>query len=243
QAGHSGAAPATVSVEHPGIRHCASHGKAPGPDAIGTCRIASSRKPGDRPGRRLVAMRRASRRQRAVAIPHVSFRRLPMHAAFLTTPSRGRARCMETPMKPQHQLLSLAVALALSPLAHAGGVIQATDLDTVVVTATRTAINAEDANVPVQVLDRTAIERSQATSLVDLLRGRAGINLANQGGAGKLSSVFLRGTESDHVLVLVDGVRIGSATSGMAAFQDLPLDQFERIEIVRGPRSSLYGSE
>ena len=146
-------------------------------------------------------------------------------------------------MKPQHQLLSLAVAMALSPLAHAGGAIQAADLDTVVVTATRTAINAEDANVPVQVLDRTAIERSQATSLVDLLRGRAGINLANQGGAGKLSSVFLRGTESDHVLVLVDGVRIGSASAGMVMFQDLPLDQVERVEIVRGPRSSLYGSE
>src|SRR5690606_541588 len=152
-------------------------------------------------------------------------------------------RCMETPMTPQHQLLSLAVALALSPAAIAGRAIQATDLDTVVATATRTAINAEDSNVPVQVIDRAVIERSQATSLVDLLRGRAGFNLANQGGPGKLSSVFLRGTESDHVLVLVDGVRIGSPTSGMAAFQDLPLDQVERIEIVRGPRSSLYGSE
>src|SRR5690606_4245429 len=150
---------------------------------------------------------------------------------------------METPMTPQHQLLSLAVALALSPTAMAAGAIQATDLDTIVVTATRTAINAQDSNVPVQVIDRAVIDRSQAVSLVDLLRGRAGINLANQGGPGKLSSVFLRGTESDHVLVMVDGVRIGSASSGMAAFQDLPLDQIERIEIVRGPRSSLYGSE
>ena len=146
-------------------------------------------------------------------------------------------------MKPQFPLLSIAIALALSPAAMASGATQATDLDTVVVTATRTAINAEDANVPVQVIDRAVIERSQATSLVELLRGRAGINLANQGGPGKLSSVFLRGTESDHVLVLVDGVRIGSATAGMVMFQDLPLDQIERIEIVRGPRSSLYGSE
>ncbi len=146
-------------------------------------------------------------------------------------------------MKLQHQILTTAVALALSPAALASGATQATDLDTIVVTATRTAINAQDSNVPVQVIDRAVIERSQATSLVDLLRGRAGINLANQGGPGKLSSVFLRGTESDHVLVMVDGVRIGSATSGMAAFQDLPLDQVERIEIVRGPRSSLYGSE
>ncbi|NLA67181.1 MAG: TonB-dependent vitamin B12 receptor [Gammaproteobacteria bacterium] len=146
-------------------------------------------------------------------------------------------------MKQQHRILSLAVALALSSPAVASGAIQATDLDTIVVTATRTEINAEDANVPVQVIDRAAIERSQATSMVDLLRGRAGINLANQGGPGKLSSVFLRGTESDHVLVLVDGVRIGSASAGMVMFQDLPLEQVERIEIVRGPRSSLYGSE
>mgnify|MGYP000868866913 CR=1 FL=1 len=146
-------------------------------------------------------------------------------------------------MKFQHQILSLAVALALLPAATAHAAAQATDLDTMVVTATRTAINAEDSNVPVQVIDRAVIERSQATSLVELLRGRAGINLANQGGPGKLSSVFLRGTESDHVLVLVDGVRIGSATAGMVMFQDLPLDQIERIEIVRGPRSSLYGSE
>ena len=144
-------------------------------------------------------------------------------------------------MKPQHTLLPLA--LALSPAAMAAGGLQATDLDTVVVTATRTEINAVDSNVPVQVLDRAAIERSQAVSLLDLLRGRAGINLANQGGPGKLSSLFVRGTESDHVLVMVDGVRIGSATAGMAMFQDLPLEQIERVEIVRGPRSSLYGSE
>lgn len=146
-------------------------------------------------------------------------------------------------MKPHQKFLSLAVAMALSPAALATGAMQAADLDTIVVTATRTAINAEDSTVPVQVIDRAAIERSQASSLPDLLRGRAGINLANQGGPGKLTSLFLRGTESDHVLVLVDGVRIGTATAGMVMFQDLPLDQIERIEIVRGPRSSLYGSE
>ncbi len=119
----------------------------------------------------------------------------------------------------------------------------ATDLDKIVVTGTRTDVAIEDSLVPAQVINREEIERTQARSLPELLKGRAGINLTNQGGAGKLTSVFLRGAESDHVLVLVDGVRIGSATAGLASFQDLPVDQIERIEIVRGPRSSLYGSE
>jgi vitamin B12 transporter len=117
------------------------------------------------------------------------------------------------------------------------------DLDRVVVTATRTAVTTDATLAPVELIDRVQIERSQATSLVELLRGRAGINITNQGGDGKLTSVFVRGAESDHVLVLIDGIRIGSATSGAAAFQDLPLDLIDRIEIVRGPRSSLYGSD
>ncbi|MGZ8256686.1 MAG: TonB-dependent receptor domain-containing protein, partial [Gallionella sp.] len=87
------------------------------------------------------------------------------------------------------------------------------------------------------------IERLQAQSLVDVLRGVAGLTLSNSGGAGKATSVFLRGTNSDHILVLVDGVKIGSATLGTASFQDIPVAQIERIEIVRGPRASLYGSE
>lgn len=112
-----------------------------------------------------------------------------------------------------------------------------------VVTGTRTDVALQDSLAPTQLITREEIERSQSRSLVDLLKGRAGIGFTNQGGLGKLSSLNIRGTESDHVLVLVDGIRIGSATAGLASFQDLPVDQIERIEIVRGPRSSLYGSE
>ena len=139
--------------------------------------------------------------------------------------------------------LALAIALALPASAFAQASGDATELDEVVVTGTRTQVVLEDSLVPAQVIDREEIERSQARSLPDLLKGRAGINLTNQGGAGKLTSVFLRGANSSHVLVLVDGIRIGSATAGLAMFQDLPVDQIERIEIIRGPRSSLYGSE
>jgi len=147
-----------------------------------------------------------------------------------------------TPSPAKH-LLALAIALGLPSLAHAGIAADATDLDEIVVTGTRTEVAIEDSLVPAQVIDREEIERTQARSLPELLKGRAGINMTNQGGPGKLTSLFLRGAESDSVLVLIDGVRVGSATAGTTMFQDLPVDQIERIEIIRGPRSSLYGSE
>jgi len=139
--------------------------------------------------------------------------------------------------------LAFAIALALPSMARAEIAADATDLDEIVVTGTRTDVAIEDSLLPAQVIDREEIERTQARSLPELLKGRAGINLTNQGGAGKLTSLFLRGAESDHVLVLIDGIRVGSATAGTTMFQDLPVDQIERIEIIRGPRSSLYGSE
>ncbi len=113
----------------------------------------------------------------------------------------------------------------------------------IIVTATRTAQTADETLAAVTVITRQDIERQQATSVVDLLRGTPGLSLSNNGGLGKVTSVFLRGTESDHVLVLIDGVKVGSVSSGTTAFENIPVDQIERIEIVRGPRSSLYGSE
>ena len=116
-------------------------------------------------------------------------------------------------------------------------------LDEVVVTATRTAQSVDATLASVSVITRQDIERMQVQSLPDVLRGVAGLTISNNGGPGKATSIFLRGTNSDHVLVLVDGIKIGSATTGTAAFQDIPVAQIERIEIVRGPRASLYGSE
>ena len=87
--------------------------------------------------------------------------------------------------------LSFAIALALPAVASAQS---AADLDQVVVTATRTAAPVADSLFPVQVIDRDAIERSQARSRPDQLRGRAGIDRGTQGGVGKLSTLFLRGT-------------------------------------------------
>ena len=137
---------------------------------------------------------------------------------------------------------TLAAAL-LSVLSPAFAAAAATDFDQLVVTASRTEQTRQQTLAAVTVIDRAEIDRLQPNSLPDLLRGTPGMSLASNGGPGKSTSMFLRGTESDHVLVLVDGVRIGSATAGGAAIQDIPVDQIERIEIVRGPFSSLYGSE
>ncbi|HEX5336970.1 MAG TPA: TonB-dependent vitamin B12 receptor [Gallionella sp.] len=116
-------------------------------------------------------------------------------------------------------------------------------LPDVVVTATRTAQSADASLASVSVITRQDIERKQAQSVQDVLRGVAGLTFSNNGGAGKTTAVYLRGSNADHVLVLIDGIKIGSATFGTASFQDIPVEQIERIEIVRGPRASLYGSE
>ena len=113
----------------------------------------------------------------------------------------------------------------------------------IVVTATRTVQTVDASLASVTVIKREDIERQQSRSIHDLLRGVTGINIINNGGPGKNTSIQMRGTESDHIMVLIDGIRVGSATSGTTAFENIPIEQIERIEIVRGPRSSLYGSE
>ena len=113
----------------------------------------------------------------------------------------------------------------------------------VVVTATRTAQTVDDSLASVTVITREEIERSQARSVDELLRTRAGIHISRNGGYGKSTNIYLRGTNGDHVLVLVDGVRAASATLGSYAWANLMPEQIERIEIVRGPRASLYGSD
>jgi vitamin B12 transporter len=116
-------------------------------------------------------------------------------------------------------------------------------LPDMVVTATRSETAANQLSAATTVFTRADIERLQARTFPDLLRGSVGIDMTQQGGDGKTNSIFMRGTNSDHMLVLVDGIKMGSATLGTTSFEYIPIDQIERVEIIRGPQSSLYGSE
>lgn len=119
----------------------------------------------------------------------------------------------------------------------------AQQLEDMVVTGTRTAVSIEDSVVPVEVIKREDIDLSSAKTLPQLLADIAGVSIASNGGMGSTTSLFFRGTNSGHVLVLIDGVRINSVSSGGAAIQDISLANIDRIEIIRGSRSSLYGSD
>jgi vitamin B12 transporter len=113
----------------------------------------------------------------------------------------------------------------------------------ITVTASRRAQTVDDTLASVTVITRADIERSLAPDLQTLLRGVAGVDLSRTGGEGQQTSVFLRGSNANQVLVLVDGVRVASANTGAFAWEHLPLGQVERIEIVRGPRASWHGSD
>ena len=112
-----------------------------------------------------------------------------------------------------------------------------------VITAARNPEPVVDAIPSVTIITRVDIDRLQPQSVSDLLTGLAGISIARNGDLGKSTSVYVRGTNADHVLALIDGIKIGSATLGSAAWEQLPVEQIDHIEIVRGPLSSLYGSE
>ncbi|CEZ18993.1 putative outer membrane receptor protein [Candidatus Methylopumilus planktonicus] len=111
------------------------------------------------------------------------------------------------------------------------------------VTATRTPTPIKNVIADVTLISEDEIKRAGAASLQELLQKQPGIEIANLGGAGKVSTIGIRGTSSTHSVILVDGIRLSAATTGFTAIEHIPLSQIEKIEIVRGPASSLYGQD
>ncbi len=130
--------------------------------------------------------------------------------------------------------LSFSLGLALAQ--------PVTVLEEVVVTATRSEAARSSILASVEVLNRDDIDRSQATSLADVLRQVAGFEFARNGGPGTVTSFFLRGHNSVNVVLLVDGVRMPADGIGAPLAVDIPLAHVQRIELVRGDASALYGS-
>ncbi len=145
---------------------------------------------------------------------------------------------IRVPFAPRRGVAVLALSLGAVPAAQSQ-----TTLGETVVTATRTETRADELVSEVQVIDRAAIEAATARTLPELLAREAGVQFASNGGLGQLSSVFIRGTQSRHTILLVDGVRLGSATSGGPVWETLPLEMIDRIEVLKGPASALYGSD
>lgn len=113
----------------------------------------------------------------------------------------------------------------------------------IVVTATRGETKASQVGSTVTVLEGDDLRERGFSNVAEALRSSPGLEVARSGGPGQITSVFLRGGSSSQTLVLLDGIRLNSSTTGAFDFADLSLDEVERIEIVRGPQSPLYGSE
>ncbi len=136
------------------------------------------------------------------------------------------------------KLSSLTLALAMGP----ASVLAAESLDTMVVTATGYDTSLDDALASMEVITAEEIQRSAATDITDLLKFHSGLEIGRNGGPGQATSLFIRGTESDQNLVMIDGVPVNSGSVGSAALQHIAPQNIERIEIYKGPRSTLWGS-
>ncbi|VXC02168.1 TonB-dependent receptor domain-containing protein [Pseudomonas sp. 8O] len=139
------------------------------------------------------------------------------------------------------KLSRLALAISFMPAALLAAEPYASE--PLVITSGRLAEPQVQATAATTVFTRQDIERLQVSSVVELLERVPGLSVVRTGGAGSQTGVFLRGTSTAQTLVLVDGQRIAAASSGTSSLEFLAPEQIERIEVVRGARSALYGSD
>ena len=139
--------------------------------------------------------------------------------------------------------VTLAAFVMFAPTAHTQPLSRQATIDPLFVTAARAPQPLAELIADVTTIGAEEIARAGAQSLAELLTRVPGTEIAMNGGPGSTSSVFLRGANRGHTLVLIDGLRVGSSTDGATALEAIPLDQIDHIEILRGPASSLYGAD
>ncbi len=125
--------------------------------------------------------------------------------------------------------------IGMSSLSHA--------VEEVVVTPARYSQSLKDVVPSLIIINREMIERSPSVDIAGLLRWHAGLDIGRTGGIGQQTSVFIRGTNSNHSTILINGIKMNSATTGAGALEMINTSAIERIEVVKGPRSTVYGSE
>src|SRR5690606_14017898 len=180
-----------------------------------------------------------------ISLVHISVR-IPACCVLSPNHSRG-SECMEHFMSIQFQPTALvgAIALALgttSSVHAAEQKVAKASLNTIVVTATRSEENIENVPARIAVISNDQIEQSPIASFPQLMMSDASINMVQLGGYGQIASLFMRGTESDHTLVLRDGVRLNNDASGLASNSFIDTTEIQQIEVLKGPASVLYGT-
>lgn len=151
---------------------------------------------------------------------------------------------MSIQFQPAVLAASIAFALGFTSSVHAVEHKGATaSLDTIVVTATRSEEKIENVPARISIIEPAKLEQSPIASLPHLLFEDASINLVQTGGYGQQASIFLRGTESDHTLIMRDGVRLNTPSQGSASIQFIDTTDLKQIEVLKGPASVLYGTD
>lgn len=140
-------------------------------------------------------------------------------------------------------VLKLSLAILAFPHGAYAESFPLNQLDEIVVIASRSPQAVVDVIPDISVITQEEIRLAGQSSLTEILQGQPGVEISGNGGPGSSASVYLRGANAGHTLVLVDGMRLGSATLGATSLENIPPEQIERIEILRGPASSLYGSD
>ncbi|OTG71901.1 ligand-gated channel protein [Acinetobacter sp. ANC 4169] len=151
---------------------------------------------------------------------------------------------MSRQFQPTALVGAIAIALGFSATAQAADQPAAkASLDTIVVTASRSEENIKDIPARISIIAPQIVEQSPIASFPDLLKHDAAINMVQSGGIGQLADIYLRGTESDHTLILRDGIRLNNASSGTASLAFIDTTDIKQIEVLKGPASVLYGTD
>ena len=145
------------------------------------------------------------------------------------------------PLARAHAIALAIVALGSLPTPASAQEAAAAALPEMVVTATRVPTRADELVSDTVVIDRAQIEQQASRTLPEILARMAGVQISANGGLGKGSSVYIRGAEARHTIFMIDGVRYDSATLGTPVWDNIPVELIDRIEVVKGPGSALYG--